>query len=165
MSDHARSPEGAKALIAGIDARVAELDAVGSELMEEFRTHDVAIRLLVKQLQAIQKEVRELEAMKRRYTRRPSKAVEEQDAEDERPGATDAVFSLLQSAPNRQLPVNEVLQHLESGMRAGVIRTQTTDPRKLASSVVGNLVRQKRLVRQVHRDGDVIILAAENGKP
>src|SRR5213593_341555 len=100
MDATTRAHAGAKALMAGIDARIEELDALGGELMEQFRTHDLAVRTLVRRLEAIQKEMQELEALKRRYQNRSAKAEPTKDAKDDRPGATDAILGLLQAAPN-----------------------------------------------------------------
>ncbi len=162
MDTNTRAPAGAKALLAGIDARLVELRMLSEQLMKEFTTHDAAVRGLLKQLKAIQKEGQDLEAMRRRYLGRPAK-VDAKEANDERPGSTTVILNLLQAAPNRQLPVDELIQRVEAAIKAGSVRTATSDPRKLASSVVGNLVRQGRLVRQVHRDGEVVILT-ENGR-
>ncbi len=153
---------GAKALIAGIDARLDEINAQGGRLAEEFTTLDARIRDLLKRLNALDKERKDLEALKRRYQGRPAKG-EVKETIDERPGATAAILSLLSAAPNRQLPTAEVVQRIEAGIRSGAIRTKSADARKLASSVVGNLVRQGRLLSQVHRDGEVVILV-ENGQ-
>lgn|SRR2546422_3142115 len=161
-NENTKSPAGAKALLAGIDARLEEIDAQGAQLMEEFTRHDAALRGLLKRMNALRKEAQDLDALKRRYRGRPARA-EATEGNDDRPGSTAVILGLLQAAPNHQLPVDEVVQRVEAAIKAGSVRTATTDPRKLASSVVGNLVRQGRLVRQVHRDGEVVILA-ENGK-
>ncbi len=157
MGENSKTPPGAKALVAAIDGRIEELRAHGDAMMREVQEYDTRLGALMKEMRAVGQEVSKLESLKRQYLGRPAKADAKGANDDHRPGATPAIFRLLQTARDHRLPMDNLVQRMEGAIKAGSVRTDTTDPRKLVSSVIGNLVRAGRLLRE----GDEVILPDE----
>jgi hypothetical protein len=164
MKHHATNAAGTDALIAGIDARLIEINETATALMEEMRGMDQKINIVIRQMKALQQEAASLEALKRKYTgdnRRKSgrKRSEDNgdagDTKDPRSGATDTVLSFLAAAPNHRMPRVEAIDRLEGAIRAGAVRTTTTDAAKMASTTIGNMVRNGHLTF----DGTFVALA------
>jgi hypothetical protein len=145
----AKQPQGTAALVAAIDVRLQEIGDDCDALTVEIKRARSGLAELETDLRFLRDERRMLGDLRKMY-------LDESSAERHEVliGPTEAIRTLLQNEPDHRARAQDVVERVVLAVESKVVRTESSDPRKLISSIIGQMVRNGQLTR----DGEYVAL-------
>lgn len=148
------------ALAEALRERMEALNAEGDRVANELSELSAAGVKKHNQLELLRAEWRELQTLHARYSAGKTADLPAMPGESappqpqtEKARPTDVVIEFVKSANGRHRTRAEVVAALRERIEKGEVATGTSDPAKLASSLVGNMIRNFRLLEDA--DGNV----------
>jgi hypothetical protein len=145
-------------LVAALEQRLSVLSEAITATHEKMRRHQEAMRALHSEIEHYVGEADDLKRVLSRYDAESTTLFPAAPPQNGAAllGPSDMLVRLTAIHPEQRIGLSALIDAFTAEVQGEHVRTDTTDPRKLASSVIAQLVRNGRL----HRDGDEITLGS-----